>query len=146
MGYVKNALQPLGTIMFVGKLLGKAAAPRFEPVKFETGSNEYANKDSVAYMDKIAKLLSDRPKLSITVCGVATQSDRAELLKLALQAAAKEESSKTTEKETPPENANEQDTVIDISREQLLELAKTRGEKVKTYFVNNKGLSAVTYE
>ena len=141
MGYVKNALQPLGTIMFVGKLLGKAAAPRFEPVKFEIGANEYANKDSVAYMDKITKLLTDRPKLSITVCGIATQLDRAELLKIALQAA-EQATTKEGTKETENADTEGASATPEISREQLLDLAKLRGEKVKTYFVKDKGISA----
>ena len=38
--------------------------------------------------------------------------------------------------------SQEENATITISREQLLELAKVRGEKVKRYFVGDKSISA----
>lgn len=74
MSYVKNALQPLGTIMLVAKVAGEAARPRFKPVAFEPGSAQLTA-ESRAYVDKIAQVLKERPGLSVTFCGVSTQAD-----------------------------------------------------------------------
>ncbi len=77
--YAKNALQPLGTIMMIGKLAGKAARPRFAPVSFAPASAELTD-EARAYLDKVSQLLADRPGLTLTFCGVSTIADRDALI------------------------------------------------------------------
>ncbi len=129
MSYVKTALQPLGTIMLVGNLLGKATALKFEPIKFIPGGLNYVKNDS-EYLKKIAKLLRDRPKLKITVCGVATLQDKAAIINAEKEQKTEEKNKKTTEETTTPS----------VSNEQLVQLAKTRGDAIKSYFVEQKGI------
>ena len=134
MSYVKNALQPLGTIMLVGDLIGKATALRFEPVIFMPGSSKY-NQDGSEYIDKIATLLQDRPNLQITICGISTPKDKNKLLNDAMEAHAK----KT---ETTKDKPDEDMPIPEINTEQLTTLAKERGEKIKSYFVSEKGINS----
>ncbi len=129
MSYVKTALQPLGTIMLVGNLLGKATALKFEPVKFIPGSPNYAKNNS-EYLDKIAKLLKDRPKLKITICGVATLQDETAMINAEKEQKTKERNEKTADETTMPS----------VSDEQLVQLAKTRGDSIKSYLVEQKGI------
>ncbi len=78
MKYLTNALQPLGTILLVKDIVGIIAKPRFKSLAFEAGKYEL-NNDTTAYLDKLGKLLSNRPKLTISLCGVANQDDQAAL-------------------------------------------------------------------
>lgn len=90
MTYVKNALQPLGTLMLVGNLAAQAARPRFEPVAMAPGRDDLDDTGR-AYLDKLAGVLTERPGLSLTLCGVATAPDR-EAIAAARAAAAAAES------------------------------------------------------
>jgi len=78
--YVKNALQPLGTILFAADLIGKAARPRFQPVAFAAGKSLLTG-EHAGYTDKIAGLLKKRPSLGLTLCGVATKQDEIALMR-----------------------------------------------------------------
>jgi len=74
LSYVTKTLQPLGTILFVAKIAGRASRPRFEPVLFDAG-DEQLTAQAREYLEKIAQLLSERPSLSITFCGISTAED-----------------------------------------------------------------------
>lgn len=89
MSYVKNALQPLGTLLMVGNLAAKAARPRFVPVEFLAGESALPEAGR-EYLDKLSTMLAERPGLSLTICGVATDADREALVARAVarQAAA----------------------------------------------------------
>jgi hypothetical protein len=133
--YVTNALQPLGTIITVGKIAGKVAAPRFEPVTFTPGENTLAAQGR-QYLDKLAGLLQERPKIRFSLCGIATQSDRKvlqerERQKLISQqkaVAEKQAERPGTEKTLPPVSE------VTIKKEQLTNLATQRSEAVRNYF------------
>ncbi|MDB9867048.1 DUF748 domain-containing protein [Pseudomonadales bacterium] len=73
--YVKQALQPLGTLLFVKDMASAAARPRFQPVTFASGSAEIEASQQ-DYINKIVALMMNRPGLTITLCGVATQADK----------------------------------------------------------------------
>jgi hypothetical protein len=72
--YVKQALQPLGTLMLMKDVAQAAARPRFQPILFDPGSAEMKGLQR-DYADKVVGLMKDRPSLMITLCGVATQAD-----------------------------------------------------------------------
>ena len=132
MNYVTNALQPLGTIILVGKLLNKAAQIRFQPLELEPGSGELSGK-SVEYADKIAGLLQERPELKLTLCGIANQADRS-LVEQRLQESRAAESKSKDSKDKPLDQA--------LIKTQLLTLAETRGNNLKDYFVATKKINA----
>ena len=126
MSYVKNALQPLGTIMLVAKVAGQAARPRFEPVEFEPG-NAQLTSQSQAYLDKIAKLLQERPGLSITFCGVSTQEDRAYFV---------------AQVPLSPENVPEETLEPPKFETEQLELAKARGGSLQDYLTRKHAVDS----
>jgi len=80
MKYLTNALQPLGTLLLAKDIVGRITRLRFQPLTFAPGSAEL-NDHSQAYLAKIGELLKQRPKLTITLCGVATGDDLAALSK-----------------------------------------------------------------
>ncbi len=82
MNYLTTALQPLGTILLAKDIVGFVAKPRFKALSFEAGKAEI-NATNRAYLEKIGALLKKRPKLSITLCGVATGDDRTALAETA---------------------------------------------------------------
>jgi hypothetical protein len=86
LSYVKNALQPLGTLMLVGNLAAQAARPRFEPVVMAPGE-DLLDDTAHAYLDKLAGVLTERPGLSLTICGVAAPADREALAAARAEAA-----------------------------------------------------------
>ncbi len=99
MKYLTNALQPLGTILLAKDIIGIIAKPRFKPLSFAAGKSEL-NNDTVAYLDKLGKLLLNRPKLTISLCGIANKDDQIVLSSAAAeQQPEKTESTPTTTKE-----------------------------------------------
>jgi hypothetical protein len=119
-----NALQPLGTIMFVGKMAGKAARPRFDPVAFEPGARSLSELGT-SYLDKLAGLLLERPRLHLTFCGVAAVQDVA--------AAEAVEGDGSASADGAP-------AVVDEAA--LLELARARGSAVHDYLIDVRGIPA----
>jgi len=66
---------PYGLIYAGGNvLLDLATALNFDPIQFQPGSSELidANKEQ---LDKLAKLMADKPQIHLTLCGMTNQSD-----------------------------------------------------------------------
>lgn len=142
--YVKNALQPLGTLLMVGDLAMKAARPRFEPVVLEAGASR-AEGTSRDYLERIRSMLVERPGLQLTVCGIAAEADRRALLADAVAArdaapaptediaqgaaGAPGNGAGNTEENAPDSEAQSTtvpETPIEIPDDRLLELAEQR--------------------
>ena len=111
--YATYALQPYGSILFGAQMLSKAMALRLESVRFAPGEVELNDK-AKKYLNKIADLMNDRPGISITLCGSATESDR----KILRQ-----------------RNVNKLE-------EELALLADKRGEQVKDHLIKQYGIAA----
>jgi hypothetical protein len=153
MSYVKNALQPLGTLMLVGNLAAKAARPRFEPIEMAPGETELPDQGE-AYLDKLGGMLAERPGLRLTICGVATAADREVL---AAEAAARLEEApgtaadvaepgaapapgaSTGDAEAVDEGAGEVQPPA-VSPAELLELAQLRTTRVISYLSSREGV------
>jgi uncharacterized protein involved in outer membrane biogenesis len=121
--YLTFALQPYGALITAAKYAGEAINKvRLKPVEFDPGQTAIDDQDK-DYLSKIAKLLGDRPKLAIKLCGVATEQDSAFLQQQA--AAAQKPAAKPTEKPAP----------VTISAEALRKLAEARAESVKGYLI-----------
>jgi len=113
MTYLKFALQPWGGILLATEFVaGQATAIRFEPVPFVPGSATLED-DALPYLKKMAKLLEERSKLQLTLCGRAVPADRQ-----ALQG----KSTRTS-------------TGTDVSEEQLQEFAERRSVAVRDQLI-----------
>lgn len=140
MSYVKNALQPLGALLMVTNLAQKAARPRFDPVGFDAGES-FINQSGREYLRKMSSLLTSRPGLTISVCGVATESDR----QIMLDRKQKLESSAPADTQAEP--ANEATTEMDsgtrtatITAAEMIALANDRASAVTNYFIGTHDL------
>lgn len=79
--YLKLALQPYGAVFMAAEFVGKQlSAITLDPLVFDSGQSTLAS-DHLAYTEKIAQVLQERPKLEVTLCATAGAQD-----KLALQA------------------------------------------------------------
>ncbi len=132
--YLTAALFPFGTMLAVAQIAGEEMAKiRLDPVFFPPGLVAL-DKNNDPYFEKIAKILTERPELHIKVCGRATESDRAALLKMAraklnAEYQAKLKTLKREKKSTlpaPPEPPA-------ITNQQLESLAKTRAASIELY-------------
>jgi hypothetical protein len=133
--YVKNALQPLGTILFIADLAGKASRPSFEPVIFDVGETTLRSRDE-DYLKKMAGLLQSRPGLSISICGVATAGDRR-----ALSAAKQVAENETAETLEAVLAAAQSESSIEpapaVSPAELIDLANRRAAAVQSFLIGN---------
>jgi hypothetical protein len=130
MTYLTMALQPYGTLITFARIAGEQATRvRLQPVVFEPGSAVNLE-DSYGYLEKVAGILKDRPKVNVKVCGLAVEEDRPAL---GMQSASKE-------KDTS--GKNEKETDVAISDQQLLELARQRAAAVKDHLVAEHSVTA----
>jgi len=134
--YLTQAVQPLGLVMAAGKLVGKAAQPRFEPLIFAPGSAKISAMNK-KHLKKIAKLFTDRPGLSLTVCAVSVEKDW-QVMKTDLSDEEKNLLEKAGRKNVVPNKENPK--VASIKQDLLLKLAGLRGRQVKRYIVESSGL------
>jgi len=123
--YLTLALQPYGTLITAARYAGEEISKvRLNPVEFEPGQAGLDDTDK-DYLSKVAKVLQDRPKLAIKLCGVAVPQDTAWFQQQA--AAAQKTGDKTSTAAKP--------TVPEVAETQLLDLARARAESVKDYLV-----------
>jgi len=121
--YLVYALQPYGAMIAVAKVAGEAASKvRLNPIEFEPGQANLDDADR-DYLSKIAKVLKERPKLAVKVCGVAVQQDVAHL-----QPPADKASGQSGKKEAPP-------AAPVVDKQKLTELGEQRAASVKDYLV-----------
>lgn len=69
-----NYYTPFGLVSVVEGLYNLATALRFEPVLFEPGSVA-VDDTAKAYLDKMTKLMNQRPGINLSVCGFANAED-----------------------------------------------------------------------
>ena len=111
--YLKYMLGPYGTAIGIAELAIKAIPGiRLQPVVFKPGSSDL-NQDALAYLKKITTILRERPDLQISVCGLATETDRRFLSKQSLK----------------------QGTASSSIDNQLLDLAQKRAESIKDHLI-----------
>ena len=129
--YLTFALQPYGAVITAAKYAGEELTRvHLKPVEFDPGLSEIDTEDK-DYLGKVAKVLKERPKLAIKLCGVAVDADKAYLQK---QAAAKSEKDNKSQTAKP--------AAANISEAQLTELAGTRANQVKDYLVEQFSIPA----
>jgi hypothetical protein len=111
----------------------------FEPIVFQAGSAELTGEGRV-YADGLVELLTERPKLTINVCGSTTLLDAQ-----AVNAAAAIETQKAGSKaqKTPSATVSEpteQPPPTDQMAQQLTQLAVERTRAVRRYLITERGI------
>ena len=130
MKYLTSALQPLGTLLLAKDIVGVIAKPRFKPLSFEAGKSEL-DKETYAYLDKIGGLLTSRPQLSISLCGIANNDDQLALSTTPTPA--------STPASTPEQKEASKTASAQPIKEQLYTLATTRADNARTH-LNQQGV------
>ncbi|KGK00752.1 DUF748 domain-containing protein [Thalassotalea sp. ND16A] len=115
LGFLKLALQPYGAIVMATEyVVDEANNINFEPILMTTNSTLLLPENS-DYVDKITNLMENKEDLSISLCGVANESDKTEIML----------SQQLAEGSTELKSA-------------LLELAKQRANSIKSLLVEVK--------
>ena len=122
MSLLKQTLQPYGTMITVAELAYKGGkkitAIKLDPVTFQSGSADL-EATQLAYIEKIATLLTERPKLKITLCG------KASLIEIENSSNNNDSVTKETEKNN-----------------QALMLASTRAKAIKILLANDYNIQS----
>ena len=136
LSFLKYTLQPFGTFIAVAELAGKAGKQvtkvQLDPVKFNAAEISL-NETAQQYLEKVAVILDNRPKLRLEVCGKAVEKDRSALL--AKREAVAREGDKA---EVPQKEAAEVEPVPDAV---LQDFARERAKLVKDSLVNDHGIN-----
>jgi hypothetical protein len=137
--YLKHTLQPFGSLITLFDL-AKAAADyiALPPVVFQVNSTQFAEQQT-ELLEKVVKVLQERPGLKIKACGIANEEDRkaieAELIEAEKVRLAKEAASKPLPKDSAKPDAAPQPMAIEIAAETIShkagELADKRSARVK---------------
>jgi hypothetical protein len=134
--FLKYTLQPFGTFITVAQLAGKAgeqaAKVKLDPVQFSAAEISL-DKTASQYLEKVAVIFKERPKLRLEVCGKGVENDRIALL-AKRQAAAQ----KSTATGAPKGQAPQVEPVADSVLE---DFARERAKLVKDVLVNEHGIS-----
>lgn len=135
LAYLSYTLQPYGALISIAKYAGEEISRvRLKPAEFNPGESTLDKTDH-DYLGKVAKILHDRPKVAVKICGVAVDKDldffrRQQAGKKKLAKEPKEQkgtSAKTAAPVTSEPTAEE--------KKYLEELATQRATVVKDYLV-----------
>jgi hypothetical protein len=121
----------LGLISLVTGAFDLMTALRFEPLAFLPGQSTLTETSRTA-LDKFATMLNERPQVHLVLCGHATLADQSKLFPS--KKSAGETAAASTDSKTPP--------ITTQQRQQLNKLAQLRGDQVKQYLVEQKGVAA----
>jgi outer membrane protein OmpA-like peptidoglycan-associated protein len=112
LSYLKYMLGPYGIGISVAQFAYEQASKiRLNPILFAPGSDDL-DAAAVDYLKRVAAIMKDYPEVQMSVCGVATESDRKAM----------------------NENASTKDAA-------LLDLAKKRTERIKNQLVKLHGIA-----
>ena len=148
MGYLKYALGPYGIAIAAAEVAymaaTKAGGIRLEPLGFPAGqaSLDPAGRD---YVDRLAKILKDRPEAKIRVCGLAAETADRAALQAQAQAAAKSAAGtppaeEAEKKVAAMQAAGSPQTGEIVSAEQLEAIAAARSDAIKDVLVSQYGI------
>ena len=132
---VGNTLKAVFPPTMIGSMLAstarQSALPTFNPVLFPAGSSEL---DAVArhYLDELATLLQERPRLSLDVCGRATPEDFAAITLIRIELPA----------DPKPDLIAQRQRLLQTHGPKLRDLAIERTRVVRRYLISEKGLKA----
>lgn len=118
---------PYGLIYAGGNLaFNLATALNFDPIDFSPGESQLSD-SSKQQLDSLSKLLTEKPHVHLTLCGVTNQQD---IIKLYPDLKARQDNKNTTTEKT----------LTSEQIQQLQQLAQRRQVNSKTYLVENSGI------
>ena len=122
---------PFGLLYSAGdSLFNLATALHFDPVLFEAGESELSSSHEES-LDKLAALMTKRPGIHLTLCGISNHTDRDTLFPEFAKADTPAQEQQETTKAIPKENITT-----------LKQLAESRSSNIKNYLVNQKAVEA----
>ena len=150
LSYLKHSLQPLGSLISLYSLAKTAAEHiTLPPVLFASNSLEFKG-DQQELLDKVIKVLNERPSLKIKACGISSLED-----KKSIEASLVAAEISRLKKLSVPENKKEGDTPqieeiaaesipvdIKIVQQRMRQLADQRSAKIKAIFVEQGKLDS----
>ncbi len=121
---------PYGLVYAGGNLAyNLATALNFDPITFTAGSAELLEQNK-QQLDNLAKLMSEKPQVHLTLCGITNQSDAVKLFP------------ELNRKKTTTQNKNDHDEPAEITltlngeqNSKLAELARQRQMNTKNYMI-----------
>lgn len=130
--YLLLALQPFGAIALAGEMaIDKAGALSLEGIRFTLGSNQLTPSMN-DYLAKLAKLLKEKKGIQIKLCDGVLESERDVMRQLAIQ-----QQIADSKAQNKPELATKEALeAIQISDQQMLELAAERQKQIKRELIN----------
>ncbi len=150
LSYLKHSLQPFGSLVTLYSLAKKAANHITLPaVLFNPNSLDF-KEDQQKLLDKVIKVLSNRPGLKIKACGISALEDQTAIKTLLLEAEISRLKAlqKATDKKITGENIGKTDIkeveTIDIDKitidpelvqQKMKDLADARSARVKAIFL-----------
>lgn len=129
-----RAVFPPTMVMSLLSDVTKDTGAGLEPIQFAPGSTDL-DAGARRYADSMAKLLAERPKLKVKVCGRATARDMAHLTGTAIEVAPEESDSKDDLTGDVTETSDDRE-----SAELLKGLAIERGRTVRRYMIDDLGV------
>ncbi len=145
LSYLKYALQPFGSLVSLFNL-AKAAADHISlpPVVFKTNSVEFADKQQ-ELLDKIVKVLKERPALKIKACAISSLADyeaiNEELLTAELERRKQQKNAEN--KKTAPDKPKQEIIIAEeVIQQGMKDLADKRSARVKNYFLEKGDLQS----
>jgi len=121
---------PFGLVFAAGSLFDLATALNFDPVIFSPNISELSPAHQ-EQLSKLATLMSERPGVHLTLCGISNKTDKELLFPV-----------EKTQKASSGEKALPEKPLSDKEISLLKKLAETRSSNVKNYMIKNKAIKA----
>lgn len=149
--YFAAALFPFGTLLVIADAAAdKAMQVTLDPVVFQTGEAVLSDKHR-QYLEKVAKVLDEKPDIYIKVCGVSVNKDRM-MIYDTLQAKKQKIQAKENSQKTSPQGKEKslqipqtaKPVVVDDTElmQKMNELSLRRADLVKQYLIKDKSVSS----
>lgn len=114
--YLLLAFQPYGALIVVGQMIGEQAGKiTLDPVLFEGGESDLTGEHK-AYLEKLGKVMHDRPKLDVQICAFTTAAD------LSMK--------------NPPAKEGPGNVLSKSQIEKSHKLGETRGKNIRDYLIS----------
>ena len=123
---------PFGLVLGAKSLFDLATALRFEPVVYEAGESKLASEHE-EQLDKLSKLMAERPGVHLTLCGISNNADLEKLFPVPEKTKQDDGKKGQPAQPEPPSEAQ-------IA--ELKKIAAARSAGVKNYLVNKKKIKA----
>jgi hypothetical protein len=142
LSYLTLALQPYGTLITAAKYAGEAATRvQLNPVEFEPGQSVLDDSDR-EYLDKVAKVLKDRPKIAIKLCGVAASQDQLFFQQQQQKQQQQQQQQQQAAKTPAQAQAGSPLEAPVVDETQLSEIAEQRAAAVKDFLIEKHKVPA----